>query len=134
MTADPPGPDPVVGAPLGDEPAWVGRLCDLPARFRSEGHLLLLFQQAAPVVGHPHFEELVERRLSTRPELVGQWQGYSRDKRVRSGPYLDGVEVGVYDNGKRDVWIHETRTAACADFIHREAVLLARQPGQPPVT
>jgi hypothetical protein len=63
----------------------------------------------------------VEQRLRRDAGLVEAWQGYSWDKRTSPSPYLDGVEVGFYDGGRRDVATHRDEASACADFLFREA-------------
>ena len=47
--------------------------------------------------------------LADRPDLVDQWQGYSWDKRWSPSPYLEGLEVGHYDAGKRRIRTHGFR-------------------------
>ena len=59
--------------------------------------------------------------LEGRPDLVEIWQQWSYDKRWSPSPYLDGVEVGHYDSGKRHVRHHQTAADACADFVLAEA-------------
>ena len=117
------------GSAEDSEPSWVSRLCELPLRFRSERDvsILWLFRQASPDLGDPRFENLIERHLEDRPDLVQAWQIYSSDKRVNRGPYLDGTEVGDFEVGKgtSDVRLHDNPLTACADFIHREAKSIA---------
>jgi hypothetical protein len=62
---------------------------------------------------------LLAQRLRVTPDLVGDWQGYSWDKRW-SSPYLDGTTEGLYDSGYRDVVKHPDHVSACAAFIVRE--------------
>ncbi len=68
------------------------------------------------------FIELVVGRLKNDLTLVEAWQNYSYDKRVDSGPYLDGTKVGHYTQGEfLDKRSHPKPHIACADFIFREA-------------
>jgi hypothetical protein len=62
----------------------------------------------------------VRTRLAEAPELIDLWQRWSYDKRWSPSPYLDGLEVGHYDAGKRDVRRHATTVDACADFVLAE--------------
>ena len=57
--------------------------------------------------------------LEARPELVQRWQAYSWDIRGAPSHYMEGVEVGLYDAGYRDVVRHSDsrEPSACADFI-----------------
>jgi hypothetical protein len=64
---------------------------------------------------------LVTGYMRSHLDLIAGWQQYSWDKRVSSGPYLEGKEVGYYSHGKQDVVIHDDSSVACADFLYREA-------------
>lgn len=108
-------------------PAWVELLCRIAAEYRSGTTSIKdLFVRAAPDLHDARFTEMVHRRLSADPGLVGAWQNYSYDKRGAPSPYVDGLEVGFLDiaNGKpvaRDIRRHAEKVAACTDFIYREA-------------
>jgi hypothetical protein len=67
------------------------------------------------------FIDLVADWLGKHPVLIQEWQGWSDDKRVSSGPYMDRFTVGIYDHGYQDVRHHRRLERACADFILREA-------------
>ncbi|MBV8980978.1 MAG: hypothetical protein JO086_08775 [Acidimicrobiia bacterium] len=69
-----------------------------------------------------NFLAMVREALATSPETVALWQTYSYDKRGSPSPYLDGVEVGFYDGGSRDVRRYDNEIDACADFIRSEAL------------
>lgn len=94
-------------------------LLSIPARFHTSGRSVAdLFADVDPSA----VADLaaIESRLAASPELVEFWQTYSYDKRSSPSPYLDGLEVGLYDAGRHDVRIHQSLPAACADFIVRE--------------
>jgi|SRR5687768_7532877 len=63
---------------------------------------------------------MVHDRLADEPRFIESWQEYSYDKRSTPSPYLDGLEVGHYDAGRRNVRTHSTVVSACADFVLRE--------------
>jgi hypothetical protein len=111
----------------------VESLVTIAKRFREGGKTIRrLFEEANPDLSdRSSFEWAVEQRLRHRSDLVDAWQGYSRDKRTSDSPYLDGVEVGFYDRGRRDVVRHRDEASACADFLFRETswVLNGRDPG-----
>jgi hypothetical protein len=71
-------------------------------------------------VGDEELREAVHSVLEVRADLVALWQGWSWDKRWTPSPYLDGLEVGHYDGGKRNVRNHPTAARACADFVLTE--------------
>ena len=58
--------------------------------------------------------------LRDRPDLIQSWQDGSYGKRWSPSPYLDGLEVGHYDEGKQCVRRHESHAEACADFVLAE--------------
>lgn len=92
-----------------------------------------LFENAAPDLNDAgKTQELVYDCIVLRPELVQQWQQYSWDIRGTPNHYMDGVEVGFYDAGYRDVVRHSDVQSACADFIVRTAawVLERRRLGE----
>ena len=62
----------------------------------------------------------VRSALRERPDLIPIWQGWSYDKRWSPSPYLDDLEVGHFDAGKRQVRRHATQIDACADFVLAE--------------
>jgi len=63
--------------------------------------------------------------LRGRPDLVEQWVAYAEDQRWTPAAYLDGLETGWYDGGRRDVVRHDDEAAAVADFVRRTAAYLA---------
>ena len=60
------------------------------------------------------------QRLREDAEALRAWQLYSYDKRWTPSPYMDGLEVGLYDSGYRDVEHFDDAAGACAAFILRE--------------
>lgn len=64
--------------------------------------------------------EVLVARFRQQPALVRAWQLYSADKRWSPSPYLEGLEVGLYDSGYRDVEQHVDEPNACAAFVVRE--------------
>src|SRR5438270_12794094 len=106
-----------------EEPSWLGQLMRIPAELKGgERSIHQLFQDAHPDVDDANFLPVVREALTRSPDTVELWQTYSYDKRGSPSPYLDGVEVGFYDGGSRDVRRYENLTDACADFIRREAL------------
>ena len=101
---------------------WDERLVNLP--LRREDRLVPpdLFRGAAPPdeLGPEEAKARIALRLRSQPELIDQWQAYSYDKRASPEPYLDGLEVGMYDAGYQQVETYADRVDACADFIYRE--------------
>jgi len=84
--------------------------------------LLQLFEEAEPDLSVPvAFRNAAIVRLNADPALLDAWQTYSWDKRSSPSPYLEGLEVGHYDGGRRDRYVHPDAASACADFIFREA-------------
>jgi len=111
-------------APRIPGPPWLEPLVQIPVMYR--GGLkspLELFTEANPDLSdRSRFVNLVADRLKNDSALVRTWQDYSADKRVDSGPYLDGTKVGYYSDGQyRDKRSHPKPYIACADFIFREA-------------
>lgn len=101
---------------------WAERLITVPLRWKGHQSLLDLFRDAAPPSDLAP-EEVMSRivvRLRAEPKLIDEWQTYSYDKRATPEPYLDGLEVGMFDAGRHDVEIHTDPAGACADFIYRE--------------
>ncbi len=70
--------------------------------------------------------QMLAERLRENPAAQRAWQLYSYDKRWSPSPYLDGVEVGLYDAGHRDVERFDDPATACAAFILRERDWLVR--------
>ncbi len=95
-----------------------------------------MFQAAAPPLDDEDpFRAVVLEELRRRPELIEQWVHYSLDKRSVPSPYIvdgDGREatiweVGIYDiGGAYDVVRYTDGSAACADFLYREATWVLR--------
>jgi hypothetical protein len=116
-----------------DSPAWVDAVAAIARRRSEPGATILgLFEDAAPDLSDRRtFEKFVADRLKDDPELLDAWQAYSWDKRTSPSPYLDGLEVGLYDRGRRDATEHRDTPLACADFVFREAswVLLQQRTG-----
>lgn len=103
--------------------AWVDTLVAIPLRFHdSERSIRELFVSARPDLSDRNrFVTTVAERLRAEPTLIDAWQQFSYDNRGTPSPYLAGVEVGLYDRGRRDVARHTERANACADFIFRKA-------------
>lgn len=111
---------------------WDERLIALPLRWKGHLALLDLFSDAAPPseLGPDEAKSEIALRLRSQPELIERWQTYSYDKRATPEPYLDGLEVGMFDAGRHDVATYTDPVDACADFIYRE--VLWRLRGRPP--
>jgi hypothetical protein len=109
------------------EPGWLDPLCRVALQYRTGNESVhALFERAAPNLDDPRFLELVPRTLRREPDLVMGWQQYSGDKRGTPSPYLDGLEVGFFENAdgsatRRDVRRFDSAIDACAAFIWREA-------------
>jgi len=102
---------------------WVGRTCEIALSWRLSGATIgQLFADANPdLTDRQVFLTLAGEYLASHSRLIEAWQQYSWDKRVGSGPYLDHLEVGRYEDGRQEVHIYADATSACADFIYREA-------------
>jgi hypothetical protein len=102
---------------------WVGPTCEIAVSRRLPGATVKqLFKDSNPnLLDHQIFLTTVAAYLTSHPNLVEAWQQYSWDKRVSSGPYLDGLEVGRYEHGRQEIHFHADPVSACADFIYREA-------------
>jgi hypothetical protein len=109
--------------PPSDGPEWIQRTCRVCQDLRSSGSSIVQsFRDAGPdLTDRGRFVSLVTDYLRSHTYLIGSWQQHSWDKRVSSGPYLEGNEVGYYTHGKQEVVIHDDPSAACADFLYREA-------------
>lgn len=70
--------------------------------------------------------QMLAERLRENANAQKAWQLYSYDKRWSPSPYLDGLEVGLYDAGYRDVERFDDPADACAAFILRERDWLLR--------
>jgi len=105
------------------EPEWVQRTCRICEEWQNGGSSILqLFREAGPdLTDRSRFVALVTTYLRSHADLTGRWQQYAWSKRVSSGPYLEGGEVGYYSHGKHDVVTHDDLSDACADFLYREA-------------
>jgi hypothetical protein len=66
------------------------------------------------------------QRLRADAKARRAWQSYSYDKRWSPSPYLEGLEVGLYDSGYRDVESFDDASVAVAAFILRERDWLLR--------
>jgi hypothetical protein len=101
----------------------VRRLCEVVDEVHTTGlSIRQLFENAAPDISDVgNTEALVHDYILSKPELVQRWQQYSWDIRGTPNHYMDGVEVGFYDAGYRDVVRHSDVESACADFIVRTA-------------
>ena len=102
---------------------WVRALCQIPNSFHSgDKSIRQLFDDADPDLSDESaFREAVRKELIADPELMDSWQGYSWDKRTTPSPYIDGLEVGVFDRRSTVVTMHSERLDACVDFIWRES-------------
>jgi hypothetical protein len=101
---------------------------------RREAPILIRFETIDPDLSdRTAFQTAVTARLNEEPTLIDAWQTFSWDNRGSPPPYLDGLEVGFYDDGRQDVYVHGDRASACADFLFRKAssVLHRRRVGPP---
>ena len=90
--------------------------------------MLATLAEIAPDLDAPDFEERIAEQLRAMPDVVDRWQMYSEDQRASPNPYLNGLEVGFYDAGHRNVRVHADRADAGADLIHRLTLwVLARR-------
>lgn len=101
---------------------WDERLTTVPLRWKGHQTLLELFGDAAPPseLSPEHVKSRIAWILRSQPELIDQWQTYSYDKRATPEPYLDGLEVGMFDAGRHQVETYTDPADACAEFIYRE--------------
>ncbi len=116
---------------------WAPILCGIASTWRfGNATILALFQQAAPPLhDEEQFLAVVLEELRKRPDLVDQWLRYSLDKRTfraptcstASGQEATTWEVGIYDiGGAYDVVRYTDGSAACTDFLYREATWVLR--------
>lgn len=107
----------------GDERTPIDLLCDVADSYRSgKQSPRQTFLSAAPDLSDPPaLTAQIRAHLATRPELIQSWQQYSRGLRGTPNHYMEGLEVGFYDAGRRDVVQHPDERSACADFICRTA-------------
>jgi len=107
----------------GEERTPIGLLCDVADAYRSGTQSpRQTFHSASPDLSDPSaLMAQIRAHLASRPELVQSWQHYSWDIRGTPNHYMEGVEVGFYDAGRRDVVRHPDEFSACADFICRTA-------------
>ena len=103
-------------------------LVNVPVSLRVSGNSIQTqFEAAAPDLDDVDaLRQAVHEALLDHPELVDAWQTYSYDKRSSPSPYLDGSEVGFYDQGRENIIRYDDLSAACADFICREAAWVVR--------
>jgi hypothetical protein len=115
-----------------DDP--VSRLCGIVDEVHTVGlSIRQLFKNAAPDLSDVgKTQAAVYDYIVSKPELVQRWQQYSWDIRGTPNHYMEGVEVGFYDAGYRDVVRHSDVQSACADFIVRTAawILERRRRGE----
>lgn len=73
-------------------------------------------------------EDLVSNYLRSHPELIGEWQTYSADKRVSSGWYLVDNLVGYLEKevGRTNEHTYTDPAEACAVFILNELTDMVR--------
>ena len=69
------------------------------------------------------FETALAARFQSDDALIDSWQNYSWDKRSSPGAYLEGLEVGWFEQGRHDVVMHVDRASACADFLFPRGML-----------
>ena len=103
---------------------WVERICTLVRGWPSaDATIAGLFANAAPeLADRAAFCRLVSARLRREPVLIDAWESFSADNRGTPCPYFRGMEVGIYDNGSRDVVQHSDRADACADYLFRRSM------------
>ena len=91
-------------------------------RWRGGGSSLrdLFLQAGVQDVSDDELLSSVYARLSKDPGLIDSWQQYSWDKRWSPSPFLDGLEVGHYDDGRQNAKQYASPARACADFVLRE--------------
>lgn len=110
--------------------SWAERLSTIATRWRTEDKSIRqLFEESAPPtdVSDEALRTAVGEVLLTNPGLIEAWQAYSYDKLGTPSPYLDGLKVGFYDGGSRDVVSHALPIDACIDFICRETRWVLRR-------
>jgi hypothetical protein len=102
---------------------WAERLTTIALRWRTGSESIRDLFAASGVpedLSADEFRVAVADKLGRRPELVDAWQVYSYEKRGTPSHYLDGLQVGFWDGGQRDMTDHSTPTHACVDFLYRE--------------
>jgi len=104
-------------------PPDVRALLSIADRRTDEGRTIRdLFEDVITVpVDVAGLRSAIAATVSEDDQRIEAWQRYSSGKRGSPSPYLDGLEVGFYDAGKRHVTRHAAKAVACADFISREA-------------
>ena len=102
----------------------VGATLDLDNRYRTVPAVLR--DPRSTGIPDDQLRRQLAERLRQNPDAQRAWQLYSYDKRWSPSPYLDGVEVGLYDAGYRDVETFDDAATACAAFILRERDWLIR--------
>ena len=95
-------------AAVSDDRLDVELLLQSVLRFRQGGQSPsdVLIDAGVNSVSDEDLRRRVRAALGARPELLDLWQQWSWDKRWSPSPYLDGLEVGQYDEGKKHVRHH----------------------------
>jgi hypothetical protein len=94
---------------------------------RSEPAFVLLLQLADRHFADRGFDDALARSLRENPALIENWEAWSADQRWTPSAYVEGTEIGWFDEVHRNVRIHPDRAAAVADFIRRLAAWLSRR-------
>jgi hypothetical protein len=91
-----------------DLPAWIDAVVTIAYRWKEPGKTVRgLFEDARPDLSDRRaFETSVADRLARESGLIETWQAYSWDKRTSPSPYMNGLEVGFFDEVRRDVIKH----------------------------
>ncbi len=102
--------------------AWVAALCDAPRRMRRENVSLrtCLIESKPDLSDDVRCTTAIERYLMSDPDCITAWQRESDDTRGSPNHYVNGRQVGFYDDGFHDQLIHDNEVSACADFIYRK--------------
>jgi hypothetical protein len=93
---------------------------------RGEVAFTELLRAAAAELDRPEFEANMADAVRAAPQLNDLWHTWSGDQRWTPSAYLEGVEVGWFDDKRQHVRVHRDEAEAAADFIHRLAASLAR--------
>ncbi len=102
-----------------DSVAAVKNICHLPRRFRESG--ISAYKLVCETGINPDSLDVhsVSSVLSSEPELIDDWLGWSEDQRCSPAYYFIKEEsryvVGLYPGSERVEF--SDRIAACADFI-----------------
>jgi hypothetical protein len=103
-------------------PDDIAYLCRLPRTFRQEAESAYALVHRSRTAPEKISIEAVRAVLDADPQLIGEWQRWSEDKRPSSGWFLDYQNgshiVGHLPRGPRLTF--PDAASACAEFIVRE--------------